>query len=222
MFPRPRTRSAARAPRAPRRPCAPRAARRAAALILPAIALLVAACGASFSPTGPCTGDGSQPGAFPDLEKSVPTTFRGTGPRELDSGRICTPQGLGSLAAHDVDEVHFAGATWETGSQSGVSLAIFTNPSGPALETAWLAEYYESGARAGKKVESVETADYRVSSGVVGRRVDVLNGESFQTVVVWERRGQMAIVVVADFIREIQTREAHDAVVRQAVDAFGT
>ena len=105
---------------------------------------------------------------------------------------------------------------------TGVSLAIFTDPTGPDLETAWLAEYYETGARTGRKVESVETTQFRVSDGIVGQRVDALNGESFQTVVVWERNGQMAVVVVADFIREIQTREAHDAVVRQAVDAFGT
>ena len=190
--------------------------------LLAAAAVFVAACGSSFSATGPCTGDGSQPGVFPDLEAVVPTSFRGVGPRELDSGRICTPQGLGSLGGHGVDEVRFAGATWETGSQSGVSLAVFTDPTGPALQTAWLAEYYETGARAGKKVESVDVSEYPVAKGTIGRRVDVLNGESFQTVVVWERNGQMAIVVVADFIREIETREAHDAVVRQAVDAFGT
>lgn len=215
MSPRPRSRSA-RAGRLPRR------LSRRVALFLIAVPLLAAACAPSFSATGPCTGDGSRPGAFPDLEKAVPTTFRGTGPRELDSGRICTPQGLGSLAGRGVDEVRFAGATWETGSQSGVSLAIFTDPTGPDLETAWLAEYYETGARTGRKVESVETTQFRVSDGIVGQRVDALNGESFQTVVVWERNGQMAVVVVADFIREIQTREAHDAVVRQAVDAFGT
>jgi hypothetical protein len=50
----------------------------------------------------------------------------------------------------------------------------------------------------------------------------VLNGESFQTVVVWPRDGRVAVVIVADFIREIQTREAHDKIVAAALAAYQT
>lgn len=187
------------------------------------LALVLAACGGqAFDPTGPCTTDGSAKGAYPELEAAVPTAFRGAPPSALDSGRACTPAGLGTLATHGVDELRFAGATWEVGSDSGVSLAVFTDPNGPALEPTWLAEFYETGARAGKKVESVTTAEYAVTAQISGRRIDVLNGESYQSIVVWERNGQVAVALVANFIREIQTRERHDEVVRTAVDAFGS
>lgn len=186
------------------------------------LVLAVAACGGEpFVPTGPCTADGSAKGAYPELEAVVPTAFRGSPPRDLDSGRACTPAGLGTLAGHGVNELRFAGATWEQGSDSGVSLAIFTDPDGPALQPAWVAEFYETGARSGKKVESVEAVDYPISATNTARRVDVLNGESFQTIVVYERNGQIAIALVASSIREIQTRAAHDVVVQEAIEAFG-
>lgn len=184
---------------------------------------LLAGCGGQpFDPTGPCTADGSTAGAYPALESAVPTAYRGAPPNALDSGRACTPAGLGTLATHGVDELRFAGATWEVGSDSGVSLAIFTDPNGPALEPTWVAEFYEAGARTGKKVESVTTIDYAVTDQISGQRVDVLNGESFQTIVVWERNGQIAVALVANAIRVIQTKDAHDQVVRIAVDAFGS
>ena len=102
----------------------------------------------------------------------------------------------------------------------GVSLAIFTTATGPALEPAWLAEFYEAGARTGRNVESVEPSDYSVGGDIAGKRVDVLNGESYQTVIVWPRDGRVAVVLIGSFIRDIQTREAHEGVVRQAVDGF--
>lgn len=189
---------------------------------LAAVVLLAGCGGQAFDPAGPCTADGSTKGAYPELEAAVPTAFRGAPPNALDSGRACTPAGLGTLATHGVDELRFAGGTWEVGSDSGVSLAVFTDPNGPALEPTWLAEFYETGARAGKKVESVTTADYAVTAQISGRRVDVLNGESYQTIVVWQRNGQIAVALVANAIRDIQTKVAHDQVVRVAVDAYGT
>ena len=206
----------------PRRAGRRRAGRRRAAVpaLIALVAFLLAGCGATFDPSGPCTADGSAPGAYPELESVVPTSFRGSPPAELDSGRSCTAAGLGTLASHGVSEMRFAGATWSMGSDSGLSLAVFVAPTGPALTREWVTEFYETGARAGKNVESVETTDYPVSGEVTGRRIDALNGESFQTVVVWDRNGQIAVALVADFIREIQTREAHDLNVRAAVDAF--
>jgi len=98
---------------------------------------------------------------------------------------------------------------------------MFRTESGPALTRDWLFEFYEAGAKSGKNVESVEPgSDYPVDGTVTGRRLDVLNGESFQSVVVWERGERIETAIVADFIREIQTREAHDQVVRDAVDAW--
>ena len=180
----------------------------------------LAACGAAFDPTGPCTADGSAPGAYPDLERAVPSTYNGAPPAELDSGRTCTPPGLATLAAHGVNELRFAGGTWSTGTDSGLSLAVFTDPDGPQLDPAWMVEFYEAGARAGKNVTSVETSDYTVGNDVPARRIDVLNGESYQTVVIWRREGLVAVAIVASFIREIQTKDAHDGVVRSATDAF--
>ena len=194
---------------------------RLAAVLVVVLGFAVAGCASSFDPTGPCSTDGSVPGAYPELEAAVPTTFRSAAPAELDSGRACTTDGLGTLAGHGVKEIRFAGGTWTTGTDSGLSLAIFTTPDGSALEPAWLAEFYETGARAGKNVTSVEASDYPVTDAVQGRRIDVLNGESYQSIVVWGRNGQVAVALVADFIREIQTKDAHDVVVRAAVDAFG-
>jgi hypothetical protein len=197
--------------------------RRTALLIGFALAasLLLAACGQAFDPTGPCTADGSAPGAYPELEASVPKALAGAPPKELDSGRACTPAGLGTLAGHGVTEFRFAGATWERGNDSGVSLAIFSDPDGPPLEPAWVAEFYEAGARAASKVDSVAASDYSVDDTRKGRRIDVLNDESYQTIVVFQRNGQVAIALVANAIRRVQTKEAHEVDVRTAVDAFG-
>lgn len=191
------------------------------ALLLAALIALLAGCaGQEFDPTGPCTTDGKARGAYPELEAAVPTAFNAIAPSNIDSGRACTAAGLGTLTSHGVAEIRFAGATWELGSDSGVSLGVFTAPSGSALQTAWIAEFYETGARGGKNVASVETTDYPVTASIQGRRIDVLNGESYQSIVVWERNGLVAVALVANAIRSIGTKEAHDRVVRSAVDAF--
>jgi hypothetical protein len=191
-----------------------------AAACVVAIAVLIGACSASFDPNGACTADGSTPGAYPDLEQQVPRVFRGAAPSEVDSGRTCTTDGLGTLTGHGITELRFGGATWSTGTQSGLSLAVFRSQGATPLTRDWLIEFYETGARSGKNVESVDTTTYPVDASTEGKRIDVLNGESYQSVVVWERGGRVESAIVADFIREIQTREAHDAVVRDAVDAW--
>ena len=200
--------------RPPRRP-ARRGALAAALLVL---AMLLAACGGAppFDPTGPCTVDGSAPGAYPELEALIPASFRGAAPTSLDSGRACTPAGLGTLAATGIDELRFAGATWSTGTSSGVSLAVFSAEDLTADE---VGEFYGAGARAGRNIETVETTTIEIG-GTTGRRVDALNNESYQTVVAWPRGEAIAIAIVGSFIREIQTMEAHEAVVQEAIDAF--
>src|SRR6185437_15456567 len=88
-------------------------------LLLSATVLLSACSGgvaaASFEPGSACTSDGRFAGAYPDLEALVPGAYRGDAPQTLDSGRICTAAGLGSLAADGVKEVRFAGETWTFG-----------------------------------------------------------------------------------------------------------
>jgi hypothetical protein len=182
---------------------------------------LVAACGgAAFDPTGPCTVDGKVKGAYPTLEAVVPMLYEGRPPAQVDSGRTCSADGLGTLDDHGIKELRFAGATWTMGSDSGLTLATFVSQDGPPLTAEWLAEFYEATARAGKNVQSVEPGEVHVNGATIGRRLDVLNGESFQTVVVWEHGGQVHAALVADFIRDIQTREAHDAVVLAAVGSW--
>jgi hypothetical protein len=185
------------------------------------LGLVLAGCGSStFDPTGACKGDGSAPGAYPELEAAIPKLYKDAKPINLDSGRTCTPTGLGTLASHGVKELRFAGGTWSTGTDSGLSLAVFTSPDGSALDPAWITEFFETSAKAGKNVTSVETSDYPISTAAapIGRRIDVLNGESFQSIVVWAKDGKVAAALVGNFIREIQTKEAHDVVVRAAVD----
>ena len=190
-------------------------------LLLVATLVIAAGCQAAFDPTGPCTADGRATGAYPELEAAVPTAYQGAKPSQLDSGRICTTTGLGTLAGHDVKEMRFAGGIWSTGTDSGLSLAVLTDPDGPPLDAAWVVEFYDAAARVGKNVQSIETSAYPVSASIAGSRIDVLNGESYQSVIVWQRNGQIAVALVANFIREIQTKEAHDKIVRAAVDAFG-
>ncbi len=191
-------------------------------LVVAAVALVVAGCGAKFDPTGPCTSDGNVPGAYPALEAMVPKVFRGGPPRQLDSGRTCSTDGLATLKSHGIDELRFAGATWDTGTDSGLSLATFASEGPTALRPEWVSEFYETGARNGKNVETVDSKAYDVGAGISGTKIDVLNGESYQSVVVWERNGRIEVALIADFIREIQTREAHEKVVREAVDTWLT
>jgi hypothetical protein len=191
-------------------------------MALVVVAGLVGACdgGTAFDPTGPCTSDGKVKGAYPTLEAVVPMVYDGRPPAQVDSGRTCSADGLGSLGGHGIKELRFAGSTWTMGSDSGLTLATFVSQEGPPLTAEWLAEFYEATARAGKNVQSVETGELHVNGTTIGKRLDVLNGESFQTVVVWDQGGQVHAALVADFIRDIQTRDAHDAVVLAAVGSW--
>jgi len=190
-----------------------------AALVGLLTALTLGACssgGAStFDPQAPCNADGQRPGAYPELEAVLPAAFEGAAPKRLDSGRNCSEGALGTLVGHGVEELRFAGALWETGSRSGVTVAVFT---APGLTASQVAEFYEAGARAARKTENVTTSPIRVG-GVEGHRLDTLNDESFQTIVVLDSRDGEIVhaVLVASDVREIQTLEAHEAVVRRAV-----
>ena len=89
---------------------------------------------------------------------------------------------------------------------------------GPRLEPAWLSEFYETTARTAKNVQSLETSDLTVAN-VPARRLDVLNDESYQTVIVWPKEDRVMAVLVGDFIREVSSKEAHEKIVQAALDA---
>jgi len=191
------------------------------ALLLP-VALAGCAAAPSFDPAGSCLVDGNAvdgraPGAYPDLEALVPTTYDGRAPDRLDSGRNCSDKNLGTLRARGVTEVRFAGGLWEVGQRSGVSLAVFE---AAGLTPAILFEFYETGARTSSRTDATETSEVDIS-GVAGRRLDTLNAESYQTVITWGGQdGRVRVVLVGSDVRETQTRSAHEARVRAALAAF--
>jgi hypothetical protein len=185
-----------------------------------AVVLLVAGCSsapASFDPSSACTADGRFPGAYPALEALVPRLLDGRGPDRLDSGRSCTDAALGTLKPRGVRELRFAGGLWEQGSNSGTTLVAFDSPT--PLDAAWVFEFYEAGARAGKNTDAIEARPLAVA-GTSGYRLDTLNDDSYQTVIVWPRAGHVVAALVASAVRQVETRAAHEARVTAALGAF--
>ena len=185
------------------------------------LALAVTGCGgtaATFDPSGPCVVDGRAAGAYPDLEVRLPVALEGASPTSVDSGRNCTEGGLGSLASHDVASVTFAGTTWDLGSGRYVSSAVFTSP-GTELQAAWMAEFYEAGARAAKKTSNVETSRPSFVGAGETWRLDALNDLSFQTIVTWQEGELVRVVLIATNVAPDASRGAHDELVASAVRA---
>lgn len=192
----------------------------AAVVAVVALAVALAACGrpaATFDPNAPCQGDERAAGLYPDLEARIPSDFQGQRPDTLDSGRNCTTRSLGYLEARGYRQVDFAGGTWETGGRSGVTVAIFR---ADGLQPREVFDFYKAGALAAPKTDATTETTMTVA-GANLPRLDTLNDESFQTIVVATGRepGLVRIVIVASAIRDVVTREAHEAVVVAAVDA---
>jgi hypothetical protein len=185
-------------------PGSARGVRRRPALPFLALALVAAvvagACGStaapSFDPTGPCTTDGRVAGAYPDLEALIPKTLAGTAPKTLDSGRNCSSKELSTLSGHGLTEVRFAGGLWQDAAQSGVTLAVFR---APGLQSEWMAEWFEAGARAARSTGGIKTTKPTVN-GQPGQRLDLVNGESPQTVITWPgaETGTVRVVIAAE------------------------
>jgi hypothetical protein len=207
-------------------------------LLLVGVAL-VAGCGAnsgSFDPLGPCSVDGRLAAAYPDLEARLPPSLGGIGPANgtgsatadlfpttVDSGRNCTESALGSLWSHGIREVRFAGATWDAGNGDGTVSAFFTTPAGqPALEAAWMEEFYESGARASSKTENIEITRPTIDPAGAVFRLDTLNDLSLQTVVVWPAKDGIRVVIVATRVSPGASRHEHDDWVAIAVAQSAT
>jgi hypothetical protein len=172
----------------------------------------------SFDPSGPCTVDGQRPGAYPDLEALIPPTFDGVAPTRLDSGRNCTERNLGTLATHGIRELHFAGGLWETGARSGFTLAVLVAPS---LTAEMMADFYEAGARAGRKTEEVTRSAFDLD-GRNAWMISTLNDESYQTIVVWDagQPGAVRAVLVGSDVRETEGMGPHGDLVQRAMAAF--
>jgi len=184
-----------------------------AVMSLAMVAILAACSGAatpSFDPTGPCSGDGSAPGAYPDLEALVPTSYEDRAPNRLDSGRNCSDENLGPLADEGIDEIRFAGGTWEFGSDIAAVLAVFD---AQGLTVDKMADWWESTARDSSRTEILGVTDADVAGRDV-RRLDTKTGERIQSVLVWEGKnpGQVNVVL---------SHNLPDPKIEAAVAAFG-
>lgn len=174
-----------------------------------ALAACTDAASASFDPTGPCTTDGSAPGAYPELEARVPASYEGRAPDTLDSGRHCTVDNLGTLAQAGITEVRFAGGTWGFGAERAAALVVFT---APGLTADQIADFYTSSATTANRTQVTGQATPELA-GRPGHRLDTKTGERQQTVVVWPAAD-------VDRVNVVITNDLPDPKIQAAVDAF--
>lgn len=181
-------------------------------VLLLGIAALVAACGpeqasASFDPATPCNGAARQQmkGAYPALEDRIPLEIEGRPAASRDSGRFCAAETLGSVYEAGVTEVRFGGGIWEAGERGGIQLGAFE---GDGLTPALLAEEYRRAADASRRTEAVRATTLEVA-GRPAWRIDVVNGNSRQAIVVWgSADGAVVQVVVAADVDETELQGA--------------
>ena len=164
----------------------------------------------SFDPTGACTADGSAPGAYPELEARVPTTYRDAAPDTLDSGRNCSPENLGSLADLGFQEIRFAGATWSFGAERALALVVFRES---GLQADQIADFYAASARSNGRTEILDESELTIA-GRPGRRLDTKTGERLQTVVTWP-------AAEPDLVNVVITNDLPDERITEAIEAFG-
>lgn len=181
-------------------------------------ALAVGCAPNSPSPAGACV-DTRAPGAVPELEALLPRGMIERSPDTLDSGVNCSPRSLGTYAAHGIAALAFAGATWNQGDGNATVVAILqTADAGPALEAAWVEEFYETGARASSKTENIEITRPTMPGAGAVYRLQALNDLSLQTVVVWPDGPFVHVVIVATTVTPDASRAEHDRRVDVAVE----
>lgn len=201
-------------------------ARVPAALIAALVAVAVAAGGCTggdgrFPATSTCPSEPRAAGTLPELEALLPTSLGGVAPTPVDSGWNCLSSSLGSYARHAVTRLEFAGATWDEGEGNAAVAAIFRTPaSDPALQPAWVEEYYEIGARTGRTIDNVETRDVDMPGAGTVWRLDALNSLSLQTIVAWPVGGRhVRVVIVSTEVGPGVSRDNHDRRVDAVVAA---
>jgi len=163
--------------------------------------------------------DGRGPGMYPNLEQLVPVDLGEVGATSVDSGRSCSDGRLSTLKTHGVTDLRYAGATWTPEGGSSTVIAVFTTPAGsPPLQSDWMAEFYEAGAKASTKTENIEISHPTYDQVGVVYQLNTLNDLSFQSVVVWPGDGFVHVVIVATQLEPGGvTRAQHDASVRAVV-----
>jgi len=172
-------------------------------LALIAATLLVAACTGStpppsFDPGAPCGGADRQEmkGAYPDLEARIPLQLDGQAADSRDSGRFCSKATLGTLWDAGIRESQFGGGIWAIDPAGGTSLA--------GLQ---LSVFRAPGLTA--QLLAVVSATNEQINGRPGYRINLLNGDSHQAIVVWPSRdGAVVQVVIAADVGESKVQAA--------------
>ena len=179
----------------------PRVPRTSAAILVAAAVL--GACGSSipvvsFDPSSACTSDGRQPGAYPELEALLPSTYQGKAPDNVDSGRNCTP-GLAGRAGgrRDRRRPGSPGRPGASAARPALTVAVFE---GDGLDAEAMRSFYEQSASTDRHTEKLSSSDVTVA-GTAGRRLDVLasNGAG-QTIVAWpaDRPDTVFVLLASD------------------------
>jgi len=191
-----------------------RIGRQHALLALAALVVASACGGAPSFAIHACT-DGYVRNTEPELEALLPTTFDGQA-ATTSSGRNCKPENLGSLVEHGVSALRYAGATWDFGSGTAVTMAIEAIPDA-TLPVAWIEEFYEIGARTGRRTSDVTVSHPTLDSLGEVYRLDVLNDLSLQTIVIWQDGERVRDILVATQVSPTAVRADHDALVDRAL-----
>ena len=186
-------------------------------LFVVAAALLVAACAGSspppsFDPATPCGGVDRQEmkGAYPDLEARIPAEIDGQAADSRDSGRFCSKATLGTLWDAGIRETEFGGGIWQFDpgggtSLPGMQLSVFR---APGLTAQLLADEYRTGAGGTSRVTIVSSTSEQIN-GRPGFRLNLLNGDSRQAILVWPSAdGTVVQVVIAADVDESKVQAA--------------
>jgi hypothetical protein len=191
-----------------------RRARAAALAALAAAGLALAACGspapATFDPAAACDPAVREqmPGAYPALEARVPTELAGEAAASRDSGRFCSADTLGSVYEAGVTQVRFGGAIWQVG-RGGIQMGAFE---GEGLTAELMAEEYRRAADRDRATEAVRPTTLEIA-GRPAWRIDVINGDSRQAIVVWPSAD-------GEVVQSVVAADVDESVLQEAIAAF--
>jgi hypothetical protein len=155
--------------------------------------------------------DQKRAGLVPSLEQRVPGSFEGRAADQVDSSVTCTADGLGSLGAvHGLTSVSSAGALWDLGPSTGITLAVFRVDGSARAD--WVAEFYETGALRARKVSGL-TETHPVVAGRAATRLDYADASFPGTIVVWPGRDP-------DLVNVVLAAGVPDRIVQEGIAAF--
>jgi hypothetical protein len=182
-----------------------------------AAAVLVGACASPsspppFDPATPCGGVDRQEmkGAYPDLEARIPLEVAGQAADSRISGRYCSKATIGTLWDAGIRETEFGGGIWafDPGggtSLPGMQLSVFR---ASGLTAQLLADEYKAGAGGTSRVTIVSATSEQIN-GRPGFRINLLNGDSHQAILVWPSAdGAVLQVVIAADVDETKVQAA--------------